>query len=31
MLFFARTLARDQGLVPPGTALMMTNRVFRYD
>ncbi|PWS34285.1 hypothetical protein DFH01_24975 [Falsiroseomonas bella] len=28
MLFFARTLARDQGLVPAGTQLLMTDRVF---
>lgn len=28
MLFFARTLARDQGLVPPGTPLLMTDGVF---
>jgi hypothetical protein len=27
MLFFARTVARDQGLVPPGTPLLMTDRV----
>lgn len=28
MLFFSRTLARDQGLVPPDTPLVMTDRVF---
>ena len=28
MLFFARTLARDQGLIPPSTPLVMTNHVF---
>ena len=28
MLFFARTLAREQGLVPPVTPLLITNRVF---
>jgi hypothetical protein len=28
MLFFARTLARDQGLVPSDTPLLMTDRVF---
>ena len=28
MLFFAQTLARDQGLVPLGTPLLMTDRVF---
>jgi hypothetical protein len=28
MLFFARSLARDQGLVAPGTPLVMTDRVF---
>lgn len=28
MLFFARTLARDQGLVSPDTPLLMTDRVF---
>jgi len=28
MLFFARTLARDQGFVPPDTPLLMTDRVF---
>lgn len=27
MLFFVRTVARDQGLVPPGTPLLMTDRV----
>ena len=27
MLFFSRTLARDQGLVPPDTPLLMTDRV----
>lgn len=28
MLFFARTLARDQGFVPPDSPLLMTDRVF---
>lgn len=28
MLFFARTLARDQGLVPPNTPLLMIDRGF---
>ncbi len=28
MLFFARTLARDQGLISPSTPLVMTDRVF---
>jgi hypothetical protein len=28
ILFFARSLARDQGLVSPGTPLVMTDRVF---
>lgn len=28
MLFFARSLARDQGLVPPSAPLVMTDRVF---
>lgn len=28
MLFFARTVARDQGLIPPSTPLLMTDRVF---
>lgn len=28
MLFFARTVARDQGLIPPSTPLVMTDRVF---
>lgn len=28
MLFFARSLARDQGLVSPSTPLVMTDRVF---
>jgi len=28
MLFFARTLARNQGLVPPDTPLLKTDRVF---
>jgi hypothetical protein len=28
MLFFARTLARDQGLVPSDAPLLMTDRVF---
>jgi hypothetical protein len=28
MLFFARSLARDQGLVPSSTPLVMTDRVF---
>lgn len=28
MLFFARSLARDQGLVPPNTPLMITAPVF---
>ena len=27
MLFVARTVACDQGLVPPGTPLLMTDRV----
>lgn len=28
MLFFARQLAREQGLVPAATPLMITDRVF---
>ena len=28
MLFFSRQLAREQGLVPPDTPLMISNRVF---
>jgi hypothetical protein len=28
MLFFARSVARDQRLVPPKTPLVMTDRVF---
>ena len=28
MLFFARQLAREQGLVPADTRLMITDRVF---
>jgi hypothetical protein len=28
MLFFARSLARDQGLIAPSTPLVMTDRVF---
>ena len=27
MLFFSRTVAREQGLVAPGTPLVMTERV----
>lgn len=26
-LFFSRTVAREPGLVPPGTSLVMTDRV----
>ncbi|MBX6386226.1 MAG: hypothetical protein IRZ07_25190 [Microbispora sp.] len=28
MLFIARAVAREQGLVPPNTPLLMTDRVF---
>lgn len=28
MLFFARTLARDQGLIPQSTPLVITGQVF---
>lgn len=26
LLFFSRTVAREQGLVPPGTSLVMSDR-----
>jgi len=28
LIFFARGMAQDAGFVPPGTALLMTDRVF---
>jgi hypothetical protein len=28
MLFFARTVARDQGVIPPSTPLVMTDSAF---
>ncbi len=28
LIFFARGMAQDAGLVPPGTPLLMTDRVF---